>query len=141
MKDREEVHYNMSRIRGKDTSIEIILRKALKKEGYTYRKNVKKLPGCPDIVLCKYHIAIFCDGDFFHGYDFRKIESQLKTNKEFWLEKIRRNQKRDNLCDMKLVGMGYLVLRFWEHEIRQNLNEVLQEIDMTVLRKESELQG
>lgn len=53
MKDREEVHYNMSRIRGKDTSIEIILRKALKKEGYTYRKNVKKLPGCPDIVLCQ----------------------------------------------------------------------------------------
>ena len=130
----------MSRIRGKDTSIEIILRKALRKEGYTYHKNVRKLPGCPDIVLCRYRIAIFCDGDFFHGYDLNRIESQLKMNKEFWLEKIRRNQKRDNLCDMKLVGMGYLVLRFWEHEIRKNLNEVLKEIDMAVLKKESELQ-
>jgi DNA mismatch endonuclease (patch repair protein) len=75
--------HNVSNIKGKDTSIELILRHALYKEGYRYRKNVKTLPGSPDIVLCKYKIAIFCDGDFFHGYDLTKTESLLKKNKDF----------------------------------------------------------
>ncbi len=135
MKTKEEIHYNMSRIKGKDTSIEKILRHALYQEGYRYRKNVKSLPGTPDIVLCKYKIAIFCDGDFFHGYDLRKTESSLKKNKNFWSEKIETNQKRDIDIDKKLVEMGYLVYRFWEHEIRRELNEVLAEIDLAVYKR------
>lgn len=135
MKTKEEIHYNMSRIKGKDTSIEKILRHALFQEGYRYRKNVKSLPGTPDIVLCKYKIAIFCDGDFFHGYDLNKTESALKTNKDFWSKKIEANQKRDIDIDKKLVEMGYLVYRFWEHEIRQELKKVLSEIDLAVYNR------
>lgn len=136
MKTKQEIHYNMSKIKGKDTSIEKILRHALYKKGYRYRKNVSTLPGTPDIVLSKYKIAIFCDGDFFHEYDLSKIESQLKSNKEYWTKKIETNQKRDMKADYELVSLGYLVLRFWEHEIRKNLCHVLFEIDMAVLKRE-----
>ena len=126
----------MSRIRGKDTSIELILRHALYQDGIRYRKNVKTLPGCPDIVLSKYKIAIFCDGDFFHGYDFSKIQNNLKSNKEFWINKIDTNRKRDLKTDEALVGMGYLVLRFWEHEIHNQLNQVLEEINLAIIHQE-----
>lgn len=136
---KEDVSYNMSRIKGKDTSIELILRHALYQEGYRYRKNVKTLPGHPDIVLTKYKIAIFCDGDYFHGYDYKKTEEQLKTNKEYWLKKIKRNQERDVTQDKELVDMGYIVLRFWEHEIRNSLNQVLKEIDLYVYKRKEQL--
>lgn len=128
----------MSRIRGKDTSIEKILRHALYQEGYRYHKNDKSLPGRPDIVLTKYKIAIFCDGDFFHGYDLSKTESQLKTNSLYWDEKIKKNRKRDQQVDQELVDQGYTVLRFWEHEIRNNLKDVLNTIDACVLQKETQ---
>ena len=68
----------MKNIRGKDTRIEVILRKALWNKGYRYRKNYKKLPGSPDIALTKYKIAIFCDGEFFHGKDWEKLELKLR---------------------------------------------------------------
>lgn len=138
MKSKEEVHYNMSRIRGKDTSIEVMLRHALYHNGYRYRKNVSFLPGHPDILLLKYRIVIFCDGDFFHGYDLSKIESQLKTHRDFWTKKIITNRKRDEEVDEKLVSLGYIVLRFWEHEIREDLNRVLDEINLAVIRREEE---
>jgi DNA mismatch endonuclease, patch repair protein len=135
-KTEKQIHDNMSRIRGKDTSIELILRHALYQDGIRYRKNVKTLPGCPDIVLSKYKIAIFCDGDFFHGYDFSKIQNNLKSNKEFWINKIDTNRKRDLKTDEALVGMGYLVLRFWEHEIHNQLNQVLEEINLAIIHQE-----
>jgi len=119
--------HNVSNIKGKDTSIELILRHALYKEGYRYYKNVKTLPGSPDIVLCKYKIAIFCDGDFFHGYDLTKTESLLKKNKDFWSNKIETNRKRDNKVDEELVSLGYIVLRYWEHEIKHDLDKVIND--------------
>lgn len=130
MKTNTQVHYNMSRIRGKDTKIEMILRHALYHEGIRYHKNVKALPGTPDIVLVRYKIAIFCDGDFFHGYDFARIQANLKKNKDFWISKIRRNQERDLSIDNELSQMGYHVLRFWEHEIKKSLPQVLDQIYM-----------
>ncbi|MCR4699227.1 MAG: very short patch repair endonuclease [Bacilli bacterium] len=128
--------HNVSNIKGKDTSIELILRHALYKEGYRYRKNVKTLPGSPDIVLCKYKIAIFCDGDFFHGYDLTKTESLLKKNKDFWSNKIETNRKRDNKIDEELVSLGYIVLRYWEHEIKHDLDKVINDINLHVIQKE-----
>lgn len=79
----------MKNIRAKDTKIEVILRKALWDKGYRYRKNYKKLPGCPDIVLTKYKIAIFCDGEFFHGKDWEVLKPRLEksNNSEFWISK------------------------------------------------------
>lgn len=87
---KEQRHKNMKNIHGKDTKIEIILRKALWAKGYRYRKNYKKLPGNPDIVLTKYKIAIFCDGEFFHGKDWEVLKSRLEksNNSKFWISKI-----------------------------------------------------
>lgn len=130
--------HNIARIKGKDTSIEVILRHALYKEGYRYRKNLKTLPGSPDIVLMKYKIAIFCDGDFFHGYDLVQTEARLKKNKEFWSNKIETNRKRDKKVDEELVSLGYIVLHFWEHEIKKDLNKVINEINLTVYKRENE---
>ena len=86
----EQRHKNMQNIKAKDTSIEIILRKALWNKGIRYRKNFKGLIGKPDIVLSKYKIAIFCDSEFFHGYDWDNRKHDFKSNQEFWIPKIKK---------------------------------------------------
>ena len=90
----EKSHKNMSKIRGNDTSIEIVLRKALWHRGFRYRKNYKGLPGRPDIVLTKYRIAIFCDSEFFHGKDWEILKPKLEKGKnpDYWVKKIERNR-------------------------------------------------
>ena len=95
----EKSHKNMSRIKGKDTSIEIALRKALWKRGYRYRKNYKGLPGTPDIAITKYKIAIFCDSEFFHGKDWEMLKIKLEKGKNagYWTSKIQRNIERDEI--------------------------------------------
>ena len=137
-RDKKIVSYNMSKIKGKDTSIELILRHALYQAGYRYRVNGKDLSGHPDIVFKREKIAIFCDGDFFHGYDFNKIDKELKTNKEYWEKKILTNQKRDRKEDQELVEKGYLVLHFWEHEIRENLGMVVSTIEEALYQRRKE---
>ena len=99
-----ERHIIMSHIKGKDTSIELILRKALWKRGYRYRKNYKLLPGTPDIVFLKQKIAIFCDSEFFHGKDWEMLRSKLEkgNNPDYWINKIETNRKRD----MEIVKRG-----------------------------------
>ena len=94
----EQRRKNMQHIKAKDTKIEVILRKALWARGYRYRKNYRNLPGKPDIVLTKYKIAIFCDGEFFHGKDWEVLQSRLRKshNSEFWISKISKNRERDN---------------------------------------------
>ena len=100
---QEQRRKNMQQIKSKDTKIEIILRKALWSKGYHYRKNYLKLPGKPDIVLTKYKIAIFCDGEFFHGKDWGTLRSRLEkgNNSEFWISKISRNRERDDEINKK----------------------------------------
>ena len=97
----EKSHKTMSRIRGKDTKIEVTLRKALWQRGYRYRKNYKDLPGRPDIVLTKYKIAIFCDSEFFHGKDWEILKPKLEKGKnpDYWVKKIQRNIERDEEKD------------------------------------------
>ena len=85
----------MSRIKSKNTSIEVTLRKALWRAGIRYRKNYQKLPGSPDIAITKYQIAIFCDGEFWHGKDWSKKKLNIKSNREYWVKKIERNRSRD----------------------------------------------
>lgn len=127
----EQRKKNMQHIRSKDTAIEIKLRKALWEKGYRYRKNYKLLPGKPDIVLTKYKIAIFCDGDFFHGKNWEELENKLKKsdNGEFWINKISRNIERDAEVDKKLLFQGWVVIRFWEDEIKNNLDECIKVIE------------
>lgn len=125
---KEQRHKNMSHIRSKDTKPELMLRQALWKEGVRYRKNDPRLPGKPDIVITRGRIAIFVDGDFFHGRDMEKISHDLKSRREYWLPKIRRNKERDAEVNDLLTEEGWLVLRFWENSIKKDLQSVVQEI-------------
>ena len=124
----------MRRVKQKDTSIEIQLRKALWNRGYRYRKNYKDLPGKPDIVLTKYKIAIFCDSEFFHGKDWEVLRPQLErgSRSEYWINKIDRTRKRDNEINKKLLFLGWTVIRFWGKDIMKNTDECIRVIEETI---------
>ena len=130
----EQRHKNMVNIKSKNTSIEVILRKALWKRGIRYRKNYKKLPGTPDIVLTKYKIAIFCDSEFFHGKDWEILKLRLEKGKnpDYWIKKIERNRSRDFETDKKLLFLGYTVIHFWGQDIKKHTNECLQTIEEVI---------
>lgn len=130
----EQRKKNMQSIKGKDTSIEMILRKALWRNGYHYRKNYKNLPGTPDIALTKYKIAIFCDGEFFHGKDWEVLKSRLEkgSNSSFWISKISRNRERDDGVNKKLLFMEWTVIRFWGNDIKKNTDECIRVIEETI---------
>ena len=131
---KEQRHKNMKNIKNKDTRIEVTLRKALWNKGYRYRKNDKRLPGKPDIVLTKYKIAIFCDSEFFHGKDWEVLKPQLERGKnaDFWIEKISKNQQRDEEVNQQLQYLGWTVIRFWGKDITKHTDECVQVIEETV---------
>ncbi|MBS5260268.1 MAG: very short patch repair endonuclease [Roseburia sp.] len=133
-RDSATVSNNMRKIHSKDTSIELLLRKALWHKGYRYRKNYKALSGSPDIVLTKYKIAIFCDSEFFHGKDWEILKLRLENGKnpDFWIKKIERNRNRDYENDKKLLFLGYTVLHFWGQDISKHTDECLQTIEETI---------
>lgn len=133
-RDKETISKNMSRIRSKDTSIEVKLRKELWHRGYRYRKNYKKLPGSPDIALTKYKIAVFCDSEFFHGKDWEVLKARLEkgSNPEYWIKKIERNRDRDVENDKKLLFLGWTVIHFWGKDILQNTEECIRVIEEVV---------
>ena len=118
----EERHKIMSRIRGKDTKPEIILRKYLWSKGLRYRKNCKGLPGRPDIALTKYKVAVFCDSEFFHGKDWDKQRYKVNkgANSDYWVKKIERNIERDKQKDKELMELGWSVIHFWSKDIEKN---------------------
>lgn len=123
----------MSRIKGRDTSIELALRKALWHKGYRYRKNYSALPGTPDIAITKYKIAIFCDSEFFHGYNWEIKKQKLGQNKEYWIKKIERNIERERLADLKLISMGWIPMHFWGKEILKSTKECVESIEDLIL--------
>ena len=131
---QEQRRKNMQQIKSKDTKIEIILRKALWSKGYHYRKNYLKLPGKPDIVLTKYKIAIFCDGEFFHGKDWEVLKPRLQKgdNAEYWIPKIQRNRERDDEINKKLLFLGWTVIRFWGRDIMKKTDECVKVIEETI---------
>lgn len=130
----ERSHKNMSHIKGKDTSIEIVLRKALWAKGYRFRKNYKELPGSPDIALTKYKIAVFCDSEFFHGKDWDMLKEKLEKGKNpgYWVEKIQRNMERDWEKDKLLIFEGWTVIHFWGKEILKDTDECVKVIEETI---------
>ena len=137
---KEQRHKNMSHIRCKNTRIEVLLCKELRKRGYGYRKNYKELPGKPDIVLTKYKIAIFCDGEFFHGKDWvsQKKRIQKGNNPEYWINKIERNIARDEENNKALRHLGWIVLRFWGREIKTDPTSCIKEIENAIIERKSE---
>lgn len=122
--------YNMSRIRGKDTRPELLLRKALWARGIRYRMHAADLPGKPDIVIRKYRLAVFVDGEFWHGYNWEKNKGVIKSNRDFWIAKIERNMERDKENTAALIGMGYTVFRFWAEDVRRNLHRCINQIEL-----------
>lgn len=133
-RDAAAISKNMSKIRSKDTTIELRLRKALWHSGYRYRKNYEALPGSPDIVLTKYKIAVFCDSEFFHGKDWEILKPRLEkgSNPDYWVKKIERNRSRDCENDKKLLFLGYTVIHFWGKDILRHTDECLRVIEETI---------
>lgn len=131
---KEQRRKNMQHIKAGNTKIEVKLRKALWNKGYRYRKNYKELPGKPDIALTKYKIAIFCDGEFFHGKDWEILKPRLEksNNSEYWISKISRNRQRDDEVNKKLLYMGWTVIRFWGKDILHNTGECVKVIEETI---------
>ena len=127
--EEEKRSYTMSRIGSKDTKIEILLRKALWHRGIRYRKNYRLLPGAPDIAITKHNIAIFCDGEFWHGKDWKEKKESIHSNREFWIPKIERNMQRDEKVDAKLGGLGWAVVRFWGMDIQKNLDWCVETVE------------
>lgn len=125
---------NMQHIKSKDTKIEVILRKELWNRGYRYRKNYDKLPGSPDIVLTKYKIAIFCDGEFFHGKDWEVLKPRLEksNNSDFWISKISKNRKRDDEINKRLLFEGWTVIRFWGNDIKKDTDRCIKVIEEVI---------
>lgn len=118
----------MGKIRGKNTKPELAFRKALWAAGYRYRINSKKLIGRPDIVLNKYKTVVFIDGEFWHGYNWEERKPKIKTNREFWIAKIERNIQRDSEVNAELSRLGFTIFRFWEKEIKKELDVCLNKV-------------
>ena len=114
----QQRHHCMSRIRGKNTKPEILVRKGLHARGFRFRLHNKKLPGSPDIVLPKYGVAIMVNGCFWHGHKGCRYATKPKTNIEFWEAKIARNRHRDEVTTAHLEALGWTVITIWECELR-----------------------
>lgn len=140
---KEQRRKTMCSIRSQDTKIEVLLRKALWKRGYRYRKNVSNIVGKPDIVLAKYRIVIFCDSEFFHGKDWERLRERILKgeNRDYWYSKIQRNILRDQEVNRTLHGQGWKVLRFWGNDIKKHLDECVLAVDEAVMDSKLELES
>jgi DNA mismatch endonuclease, patch repair protein len=125
----EQRSYCMSRVRGRDTGLERLVREKLHRRGFRFRKHVKELPGRPDIVFPTERVAVFIDGDFWHGYRLPAWEKGLS---EFWSRKIWGNRERDRKNFKKLRAAGWRVVRLWQHEIEADLDGCVERIAKAV---------
>ena len=119
-KTKEQISYNMQQVKNKDSKIEVLLRKELWSRGLRYRKNVNRIYGKPDIVFIGKKIAVFCDSEFWHGYNWEERKKDFKSHQEFWIPKIERNMERDVEVTARLESEGWTVIRFWGNEIKKN---------------------
>ena len=124
----------MQKVKSKDTSIELTLRKALWDAGVRYRKNYSKLPGKPDIAVTKSKVAVFCDSAFWHGKDY-ETSVKPQTNAEFWEKKIRRNIERDKEVNEMLAELGWTVVRFWDTDIKKHTDDCVKTVIEAMNRK------
>ena len=125
----------MKKIRSIDTNPEANFRKLLWAEGVRYRKNNRKLPGKPDISIKRQRIAVFIDGEFWHGYDWENKKQKIKANRDYWIPKIEKNIERDSKNKILLEADGWTVVRFWESEIKKRPTECVKEVLALIERK------
>lgn len=123
---------NMQAVKNKDSAIEKMLRKELWSMGIRYRKNVKSVFGHPDIAFIGKKIAVFCDSEFWHGYDWEHRKNDIKTRREFWIPKIERNIQRDIEVTKQLQNDGWIVLRFWGKEIKADVHQCAALVKSTI---------
>lgn len=123
-----ETRKRMSNVRLKGGKAESLLAKELWHRGYRYRKNYRKLPGSPDVAILKYNIAVFVDGEFWHGKDWEIKKERLKSNRDYWIEKIEENMARDLRNDEKLKEQGWVPIHFWEKDVLKNTDECIEKI-------------
>ena len=133
----EQRRKNMQAIRSKDTGIEIVLRKELWRRGLHYRKNCKDLPGKPDIVFKGKKVAVFCDSEFWHGYDWENRKNEIGTNRGYWIPKIEKNIENDCRFTAELESLGYTVLRFWGKDILKKTDECANQIEAVLNNRHS----
>lgn len=134
----EQRHKNMQAIKNKDSEIELILRKELWKRGLRYRKNVKNVFGHPDIAFIGKKVAVFCDSEFWHGYDWEHRKADIKSKRDFWIPKIERNMQRDIEVTGVLKSDGWIVLRFWGKEIKKDVCKCADIIETAVKNNKRE---
>lgn len=128
LKTSPEISKRMSHVKTKKNSAEVMLAKSLWHRGYRYRLNYRALPGSPDIALAKYRIAIFIDGEFWHGKDFEQRKTKLKNNKDYWIEKIQENIDRDLKNDKLLRQMDWYPIHFWSNDVIKYCNQCVEEV-------------
>lgn len=126
---KEQRRKNMQAVKSKGSKIETALAKALWAKGFRYRKNNKTVFGKPDFTFKKFKVAIFVDGEFWHGKDWEIRKHDHKSNQGFWHKKIERNMERDNEVNQKLKEENWEVLRFWGKDIQKNLQNCLNIIE------------
>ncbi len=136
-KTQEQISYNMQQVKSKDSQIELLLRKELWNRGIRYRKNVRKIYGNPDITFIGLKIAVFCDSEFWHGYDWEHRKADFKSHQEFWIPKIERNMERDKEVTQKLESDGWIVLRFWGNEIKKKTTECADRIEDAIKERKN----
>lgn len=131
-KTPEQIAFNMRQVKNKDSKIEILLRKALWSRGIHYRKNVTSIIGKPDIAFKGLKIAVFCDSEFWHGYNWEERQHDFKSNQEFWIPKIERNMERDREVTERLETDGWIVIRFWGKEIQKSPDKCAEIIEEAI---------
>ena len=131
-KTKEQISYNMSRVKNKDSQIEKMLRKELWRRGLRYQKNVNGIVGKPDIVFKGKKVAVFCDSEFWHGFNWEERKKDFKSHQDFWIAKIERNIQRDKEVNDQLKAMGWTVIRFWGNEIKKHCSQCADIIENTL---------
>ena len=131
----EQRRKNMQAVKNKDSQIELLLRQELWSRGLRYRKNVNRIYGKPDIVFIGKKVAVFCDSEFWHGYNWEERKKDFKSHQEFWIPKIERNMERDAEVTAQLESEGWTVIRFWGNEIKKNTAQCADIIEKAVHSK------
>lgn len=129
-----ETRRRMAHVHLKKGRAETILAKELWHQGFRYRLNYKQLPGSPDIALTKYKVAVFVDGEFWHGKDWPTRKERLKSNRDYWIEKIEENMARDARVDAQLHSQGWFPLHFWEKDVLKNLDSCVETVKRVIER-------
>jgi len=134
-KTSEQISFNMKQVKNRDSEIELSLRKELWKRGLRYTKSDKRAVGKPDIVFFKKKIAVFCDSEFWHGYNWEVRRNDIKTNRDFWIPKIERNMERDAEVNRTLSDEGWTVIRFWGKEIKADTKSCADRVEEEVRKR------